>query len=289
MDSVLGAELLKTRKRWMPYVLFAVAVLGALIVVFPAGYLEWHQSKGSDPYVASTAFRTFVFPYSVPAILDSGQYWGSMLVGVLAGSVVATEYRWGTVRQVLIRGQPRSNYLLLKIAAISIVSCAMLLTALAIAIALSLYATGIADEPITLDVPNGPSVLDLVVMVLRAALGIIPYGMLAVMLAVVSRSSVTAVTGIIVFLFGEAVVIALLGSLGDIGDALQDISLGENVKALVATNKIESTEYNSIAPREQLNASNAVGANVAALILAAHTAVYAGVAFFVFGRRDVTG
>jgi hypothetical protein len=112
--------------------------------------------------------------------------------------------------------------------------------------------------------------------------------MLAVMLAVVSRSSVTAVTGIIVFLFGEALVIAILESMGDIGGILQDISVGENVKVLITANKIGVSEYNSMAPREQLSPYDAPNANVAALILAAHTAVYAGVAFFVFGRRDVT-
>jgi len=289
VDSALGAELLKTRKRWLPYGLFALAVLGAVIIVFPAGYVEWHQSENSDPEVATTAFHTFVFPYSLAALMDSGQFWGSMLVGILAGSVVATEYRWGTVRQVLIRGQPRMQYLALKLAAIIIVSSLMLLTALAIGVALSLYATNLADKPITLDVRDGPSWPEIGLMVLRAAWCIVPYGMLAVMLAILSRSSVTAVTGIIVFLFGEAVVIALLDTLGGIGGTLRDVSIGENVKALVAANKIGLSDYNAMSPREQLNPFDAANPNWAALVLGLHTAVYALVSFAVFRRRDVTG
>lgn len=285
---MLGAEILKTRKRWLPYGLFAFAVVGVLIITLVGGYIEWHQSQDTDPYAAGTAYHAFVFPYSVAALVDSGQYWGSMFVGILAASVVATEYRWGTVRQVLIRGQRRTDYLALKILAISIVSCAMLLTALALGLIISLYTTNVANGQITLDVPGEPDALDLGLIVLRGAWGITPYGMLAVMLAVVSRSSVTAVTGIILFLFGESVVIALLDGLGGVGTLLQDISIGENVKVLIAANKIGFSEYNSMSLRAQLNPSDAPDANVAALILAGHTAVYAGVAFFFFGRRDVT-
>jgi hypothetical protein len=281
------AELLKTRKRWLPYVLFIIAVLGVLLIMFPAGYLGWRQADDSDPAFASTALRTFVFPYSLTALVDSGQYWGAMLTGVLAGSVVATEYRWGTVRQVLVRGQPRTRYLGIKVLVIAGMATAGLLTALAIGLLISLLTTDAAGEPITLDVPGDPSAGDFLLMLGRSAWSIIPYGMLAVMLAVVSRSSMVSVTGIIVFLFGEALAIELMGSLGDVGEFLQDISLGENVKILMAENRFFPGDYNAISLRERPAPGEAGDAALAFLVIGAHTALYTGVAFAVFGRRDV--
>ncbi len=289
MDSNFGAELLKTRKRWLPYGLFAIAALGALIITVPAGYLEWRNSREFDPVSGSTAFRTFVFPYSLAALMDSGQYWGSMLAGILAGSVVATEYRWGTVRQALIRGQPRAQYLALKIGAIGITGSLMLLAALAVGVALSFYTTGLAGEPVTLDVPGGPTWPEVALMVLRSAWCIVPYVMLAVMLAVVSRSSMVAVTGIIVFIFGEAVLVAVFDTFGGLGGVLRDASIADNVKTLVAANRIGFGDHNSMAPRAQLNPFDAADPNWAALILGLHTLAYAAVSFVVFQRRDVTG
>lgn len=284
MDSILGAEILKTRKRWMPYMLFLVCVVGALFLIFPGGYIDYQENEEFDRI---DAFRTFAFPWSLTALLDSGQFWGSMFVGILAASVAATEYNWGTVRQVLIRGQSRSAYLATKLAAISIVATCILLAALGLGLLFSLFATTLADADITLDVPGGPSVPEMGLMVLRAALCILPYGMFAFMLAVVSRSGTMGISGIVVFLFGEAIAIAILDGLGSPGPTLADVSIGENVKSVLAVNRIAGDTYHSLAPREQPPASELADANVAALILLAHTALYAAIAFWVFERRDI--
>ena len=57
--SVLGAELLKVRKRWMPYVLLLVMLAGAAIQIWLAGYGSW---KNDDPEFQLNALRTFSLP-----------------------------------------------------------------------------------------------------------------------------------------------------------------------------------------------------------------------------------
>ncbi|HET8943151.1 MAG TPA: hypothetical protein VFO59_00065, partial [Dehalococcoidia bacterium] len=73
--SMLGAEILKIRTRWMPYVLFLLMVGGAAVNIWLLGYVSWHDDKTGE--FAGDALRTFVFPWSIPALLDSGQFWGA--------------------------------------------------------------------------------------------------------------------------------------------------------------------------------------------------------------------
>jgi len=155
--SVIAAELLKVRKRWLAYLLLFVLIAGAAIQIWLGGYVAWRTEAEVEPENLRLALRTFVLPWSLVSLLDSGQFWGSFIVGVLTASMVATEYGWGTVRQALIRGQTRSQYLTVKLLGITILSSAILLTALAVGIAFSLIATVIAGEAVyaTTNAPEG--------------------------------------------------------------------------------------------------------------------------------------
>ena len=285
--SVLGAELLKVRKRWMPYVLFLVMLVGAAIQIWLAGYASW---QGDDPEFQINALRTFTLPWSLAPLLDSGQFWGAILVGILAASTVATEHTWGTVRQALIRGQPRSQYLTAKLLGIIVIAAVSLLLALGVGVAFSVAATAAANLPITLDIPtgDGPSVLGMALMVLRSGYGIVPYGLLAFCLAVVGRSTTLGVAGIIVFMFAESIVLAILGGIGGLAADARAFSIGHNVVALLAVNRIGGfADYNAFAPRDRPPASELPDPGVAALVLALYCLAFLAIAFWVFQRRDV--
>ena len=43
MGSMLAAELLKMRKRWMPYVLFLFMVAGAAVLIWLIGYVGYQR------------------------------------------------------------------------------------------------------------------------------------------------------------------------------------------------------------------------------------------------------
>src|SRR6266508_4110668 len=160
----------------MPYVLLLVMIAGAAFLIWLVGYVGYQQDAHGE--FAGDAYRTFAFPWSIPALLDSGQFWGAaVFAGILTSSTVATEYNWGTVRQAIIRGQPRWQYLTVKLLGTTTVCVVFLLVALALGILFSILATAAEGEPITLDVRDGPTAAEIPLMVLRSALGIIPYGM----------------------------------------------------------------------------------------------------------------
>lgn len=287
MSRVLAAELLKVRKRWMPYVLLLIMVAGAAIQIWLAGYLSWRED---DVQYRLDALRTFTLPWSLPTLLDTGQFWGAILVGILTASTVATEHGWGTVRQALIRGQPRSQYLTAKLLGIALIAAVSLLLALGVGVSFSVIATAVADVPISLEAPRGEGVSapDIPLMVLRAGYGILPYGLLAFCLAVVGRSTTLGVAGVLIFMFVEAIILAILGGIGGVAADTRALSIGHNVVALLAANRIgDYSNYNSFSPRDRPVASELPDPAVAALVVALYCIGFLIIAYVAFRRRDV--
>jgi ABC-type transport system involved in multi-copper enzyme maturation permease subunit len=271
------------RKRWLPYLLFLVMVAGVAMVIW-GSYAEW---TSNELETGQAGLRSFALPWSLVALLNSGQFWGSFLIGVLVASGVATEYGWGTVRQALVRGQTRSQYLTVKLLGLATISAVGLLAALAIGMLVSVMATAIAGEPITLDVPDGPSVPEVVLIILRAGYGILPYALLAFCLTVVSRSTAMGMAGILIFLLGEAILGGILSGLGGPAPAIRAFLIGHNVSALLAANAIGPGEYNSLAFRELPVASELPDPGIAALVIALYSALFLAIAYTVFRRRDL--
>ncbi len=288
MRSLLAAEMLKLRKRWLPYIMLILLLLCAFVQVFLFGWVGWHEDP--DPTSRLESLRTFSLPWSLPSLLDSGQFWGGLIVGTLAASVVATEFGWGTVRQALARGQTRAGYLMVKLTALVIVSAAGLLIVFFAAAALSLVLTAVEDRPVTLDAPGGgTSGPELVLMVLRAGYCIIPYGMLAFCLATIARSTTLGVITIVFLLFGEALLLAILEAIGGIAADVRDLTIGHNVSALMAQNHIGFANPLTLAARDQRPAAELPDPNVAAVVLALWSLAFAAISFYIFQKRDLRG
>ena len=286
MIGLLRADLLKLRKRWMPYVLLIVMIIGAAALIWTIGYLSW---KNDDVEFRSSALKTFAYPYSVPALLDSGQFWGAAIfVGILTTSTLSTEHSWGTVRPMLAGGASRAGYLASKLLILTLVSIVCLLAALGIGVLMSLWATSVADVNTT--VPGGFTAGDFVLMVSRTALCILPYGLLAFTLTVISRSTALGIAGTMGYMVLEAIIVAIFGTGGSIFQDARVLFLGHNVTPLMAENRFGGPEldyHNSIAFRD-LNEENQPGVWVATAIIVAESVLFLTVSFIVFLRRDVT-
>lgn len=287
--TILRAEIMKTTKRWMPYVLLLFMLAGAAAVIWLFGYVGWLTDRDSaeSGYGFESLF-TLRFPYSLQALLDNGQFYGAVVfVAILTSSSVATEYNWGTARGALIRGQSRGSYILTKLTGTVIICTAFLLATLVVGLLFSLLATSLADKPITLDVPGGPSVPEIGLMILRAAITIVPYGLLAFMLAVVGRSTALGVAGCMGYMFAEQIVIAILRNLSGVWNDIPDFMIGTHVSSLIAANRFGHVDYISFAPRERPEAADLPDPWIAALVIAAWCALFLAVTFFAFLRRDL--
>jgi ABC-type transport system involved in multi-copper enzyme maturation permease subunit len=285
----LAAEIRKVRTRWLPYVVLLFLVVGAVVQIALFGLVAYLDERGDPEYgPVPPGFRTFAFPWSLNTLLDSGQFWGAVFIAFLIASVVSTEYGWGTVRAAVARGQSRERFLAWKLAGTALTCALLLLVALAIGMALSLFLTAVRDEPITLDVRGGPSAVDVPVMILRAGLGILPYAMLAFCLGVIGRSTALAATGTLIYKLIESIVLPIFESLGGVWADLRVFFIGYYADALIAANRFDSLDYNSLAFRALPEASELPDPLVATLMLLAFSGVFALVAFYVFLRRDLT-
>ena len=287
--ALVAVELLKVRKRWLPYVLLAVMLLGAAIQIWLAGYSAWRQARSQAGEDIASALRSFVLPYSLPALLDSGQYWGSLLIGILTASAVATEYSWGTVRQAILRGQSRSDYLILKMIGVVIVGTIALLVTLGFGLLLSIWATSVAGEPVTFH-PAGVnlSACEAVLMILRAGYCILPYFLLAFALTVIGRSTALGVAGILLYMIMESILVAILGGLPEPAHTIRAFTLGHNVSAVLAANNLGSAQFNSMAFRDTPIARELPSAWAGAMAIAVYCVIFVSVTFYVFQKRDMT-
>ncbi len=281
--SVLAAELLKVRKRWLPYILLLPIVAGLAFQTFFGYFVIWRNEHDIE------GLHVAVLPWSLPSLLDLTQFLGAILIGILAASMAGTEHGWGTVRQALIRGQTRGQYLTTKLLGIAVLAAIGFLLALALGILFSAIVTALEDRPITLDLPRGggPSYADAVLMALRAAYGMMPYVLLAFCLTVVGRSTTLGLAGVLVYVIVEAI---LLGILGGVGGATADVRayfIGYNVIALLAANQVGQVGIFSLALRDNPPASELPDPVVAALVLALYCLVFLAIAYAVFQRRDL--
>jgi hypothetical protein len=281
----LAAELMKIRTRWLPYVVLVALIIGAAAQVLLFGVVAHHDSdQGID---GDPGLRSFAMPWALHTMLDSGQFWGAILIAFVIASMVATEYGWGTVRLAIARGQSRTRYLATKLLGATITATTLLLVTLVIAVAMALIASWFEGEPITLDVRGGPSPAEVPLMVGRAALGILPYGMLAFCLAVIGRSTTLGATGLLVYKLGESILLPLFENLGGFWADLRVLFLGHYAEALIAANRIDEQEYASLAFRPQPDAAELPDPWLAAAMLLLWTALLAAVAFAVFSARDL--
>ena len=293
MRELIAAELMKSRTRWLPYVLLIVMILGAGVQVWLFGYTAWWDLHNeTDPELRADlpeAIRTFTLPWALPALLDAGQFWGSLIIGIFIASAVATEYNWGTVRQAIARGQSRSEWLTVKLLGLALFCAILLLITLAWGVVSMMITTSLADFPITLD-PPGPaelSVAEIPIMILRAGMGVLPYALLAFAITVIGRSTALGATGIILFVIIESTMIGIFDALGGRWEDIADLSIGRNASALLAANRIDDGGYISLAFRENPDPAELIDPWGAFIILCLWCVGLLGASYYVFRNRDL--
>lgn len=275
---VLAAELLKVRKRWLPYVLLLPVVAALAFQTFVGYFAIWRHDGDIE------GLHVSVLPWSLPSLLDLTQYLGAIVLAILAASTVATEHGWGTVRQALIRGQTRSQYLATKVLGLAVVGGIGFLLVLAFGVLISAILTALEDR----GSPDSLSAFDVLLMILRAAYGILPYMLLAFCLGVVGRSTTLGVGGVLIYVIGEAIVLGTLGSIGGATADARAYFIGHNVVALLAANQVGQVDHFSLAPRDLPIASELPDPGVAALVLAVYCFVFLALAYWSFHRRDLS-
>lgn len=315
----MGVELYKIRRRTMSRVLSTVIIFIMLVVfaVIAAGAFIERSSPASSflPPVCSqtaqgptqdcldhtptpteiaqakqdaldNATASMRLPGSLGTAVQTTQAVGLILIVILAGTIVGSEYSVGTIRMMLTRGPTRTQFLLAKVGAI--LACLVLGSVVVILLGI------VEGTLLTLAVGVGVStnfltamwLVHAVLYVCTAILGLFMYAMLALCLSALGRATAAGVAGAIVWWVLENAlgdILVLVGTLvkGPLGAALKatpDYFINNNVNALVQN----QSHYILNSAPAQLSDLHAV------LVLAGYLILFIGLAWWVTQRRDIT-
>ncbi len=204
MIRLVGAELLKLRRRCATYIVLGLLVGLMALVYLLIGVLDPRDGEGS-----AGIGLILRFPSAYAVINQFVFGLGSLLAVAYAAAIGGADWNWGVLRVVVARGEGRSRYVLAKAAGIAIVLVLGVLLAYGAgmlftfgAASLASTSAGSALGPTATDTLWKSLVLGTFVLLQRAAIG---YAV-----AVLTRSQVAGVVvGIILFL-GESILATIL-------------------------------------------------------------------------------
>ena len=336
-------EWFKLRRRWMPWILLAVAVVFVQIGVWVA-YAAYHNetlqefASGGSSYLGATievdgepvsvevscvdmvegrippeidrlpenerqafledmerfrdescgtttareSFREgFVLPSAASESIRSALGIAPILLMILAGSIVGTEYGLGTLRTVLTRGTGRWTLLSSKLVLLVLIAAAGLVVVSVVTAVASVFAALIppSEEGGLADLGKWS---DLGVTFVKAVYGLAPYIALGSLLAVLTQSSAVSISTSLVYYVVELIATPLLG-LNETLEKLTDFILGSNVNNWMESAFVTVEINESGGLPEQPDALHAF------LVILVYTVVLAAAAFWIFQRRDIAG
>jgi ABC-type transport system involved in multi-copper enzyme maturation permease subunit len=294
MFRLIGVEFFKLKRRWLPYILLIVLLLSVVLAIMGAyfSYQSWedHSSDtqiidGPDITIIApgggipTAMiemwkEQLVLPTSMEGVFRSIQGLGTFLVIILAASVVGTEYRWGTLRQMLI-GTGRPRYLGAKVLALAIAAIAGVIIAVIVGFIIGIITTILVEGGVNWDFLSINYIGNLFASMGRTLLILGVYLTLAFFLTTLLRSSISGMAIGLVFIIAESAIIAIFSnSTGWLTD-IAPYTIGYNVQELATLNLPDMRE--STTPWWQ-----------SAGILLTYGLAFLAAAFYFFRRQDIT-
>jgi len=208
----------------------------------------------------------------------SGNAFGGLFFVILVGALTASEYTWRTMQLWLIRGISRPLLIVAKFTALLLP--AMLLVMVAFLIGGSITALTSIHINDTLNL-NQLDYAQMALSILRTVYSLLPYGALTFFLAMVSRSSVVAISGGLSYvLLLESLLIQLLGLLGEPVRAVVRFLPNRLSENILAANQLAlGVEWSAT--------SGLLDPWAAALGIACWTLLFLGLSQWIFTKQDL--
>lgn len=258
MFEMIKAELFKTSKRRMTWILLAI-----LVVLFSA--LIFFTTYDMDSPIPDV----FSMIISTAASIEM------LLLIILTGSSIGNEYGWGAIRQVMIKKGMRVEYVISKLLSLFIAAAIALFICLVIGVILVLITSGL----------NGNMNWDFMTLSYTgeifgkfglALLSFLPYMLLSALFAFLGRSAITGVGVGLVFYFLEIGIISLLSMTVDWLADLPRYAIGPNVNLLLPSSQF-SRFFESSGTVLQ-----------ASLVLTVYCVIFVVLSICLFKKRDIT-
>ena len=272
-------KIFKRRLFWVEIILLALIVLGILLALFITVETD-RNGSGLLSDERSMLLETLTWPEAWSNVIQFAGWdgFGPLFLIILVGAVTAQEYNWRTLHISLSRGISRPVLVMAKLTALFIAGLLIVSTVLA--------AGGITTAIFSKMINGSLNLhqLDIAHMfssIGRAIFTMLPYGCLAFMLAVASRSTVVAISGGLVYvLVLENLIMSSAGLLGERFSQLVLYLPGGLANSLVILN-------NASLGMESSSEMNIVSPVHAVVGITAWTLLFIGLSLWVFQRQDL--
>ena len=209
------------------------------------------------------------------ALVSSLAFFGVILVMILAASVPGTEYGWGTLRTVLVRGVGRWQLLASKTLVIALASVGLSALVLAIVGLASVIATLTLEGEIV----GAGEWSELAIAFGKLIYVYLPYVALAVLMSVLTSSSGMGIAISVGYYVIEQIVVGILANF-EWFEGISTFVLGR-----AASGWMDSGDFSF--------GAGGIGAVPdplpAAMVMLGYTVILGGLAFWLFQRKDVAG
>ncbi len=209
------------------------------------------------------------------ALVSSLAFFGVILIMILAASVPGTEYGWGTLRTVLVRGVGRWQLLASKTLVIALASVGLS--------ALVLATVGIASVIGTLtlegEIVGAGEWSELAIAFGKLIYVYLPYVALAVLMSVLTSSSGMGIAISVGYYVIEQIVVGILANFAWF-EGISTFVLGRAASGWMDTGGFSFGAGGVGAVPDPLPA---------AMVMLAYTVILGGLAFWIFQRKDVAG
>lgn len=199
---------------------------------------------------------------------------------------MGSEYGWGTLRPQLAHQPQRGYFVGAKLFALLVALLLVIVLMLLLGIVLSLVFSVVFNTPLSVSSTTLGAIL---LAGGRSLLAPLPYMALAILLAVVGRSTLAGVAGAIGYWVFEMVLgtLTLFAAASSVWRALSRWLLRQNVNALLAAN---SRALTPAAAALQTPAQAAQPSSLqAGLVVLAYLCCFVALTYVLFTRRDVVG
>jgi ABC-2 type transport system permease protein len=273
--TVARWEWFKLRRRWLPWILLAILVLFSQLGPW-GGFFAYRnlgmQTAGPSPLAGLRG--AFTLPGSIDAALAPVQLIGPVLLAVLAASVIAAEYGFGTLRPIVARGTPRWAVLGGKLVMILAAALAALIVVAGVTALSSALAGSLAGPATGL---GGAGWADAALALARTWTSFVPYLALVGAATVLTRSTSAGMGIGLGYPLAEPILTGLLPLLDD----------WFRTAAAYMPMRVISAWTGRSGPFPL--AQSSLGTGEIAALLALYTVTFTAAAFWLFQRRDIRG
>ncbi len=296
MRNLIAAEWLKLSRRPMAWILLAIFLLQLalflsvifLVLALADGLLTHGEPIALlAPEQIDQFRRQISFPGIFGEVLGQVNAIGGICAVILAAGAMGSEYTWGTLRVQLARQPNRGRYLAAKIITLLLVVVVAICIALLVGSALALLYGAVLGNLGSL---SARDLLLLPLGIARSLYVMLPYLMFAVAMSIIGRSSMAGIAGGLIFLVLDASTgtPTLLANINNpLIEFFYHMLIQPNINRLVVINRSAYGLDPSL--MMNLDPSRLPSTLQATLVVGIYSLLFAGYAYYMLTRRDVTG